>query len=132
MSIGEVHFFAFQFCQSNGGHLAEIRDSDENDEVVRFLNVEDPGAEREFWIGLTDNSTEGVFKWDSNGDLATYTNWDWWTYGFGDQDCVHLRAKRLRRWNDKSCFNPNMFALCQAGTTSDSEQVEVKVYKLKL
>lgn len=59
---------------SYGGHLATIRDADENQWIVdTFANY--GGMDRPLWIGLTDRDTEGTFSWVS-GEPVTYTKWN--------------------------------------------------------
>jgi len=53
---------------SLGGHLVTITSPGEND----FLR--DNLSER-FWMGLTDEETEGEFKWVTGEDLSLYDNW---------------------------------------------------------
>ncbi len=70
-----------------------------------------------YWIGLTDKFVEGEFFWTSTGENAEYTNWaigepD----GFQFEDCVHLgNASDGRTWNDISCWDSDLFALCERG-----------------
>lgn len=52
-----------------GGHLVAINDAAEQAALISQF-----GSAEIFWIGLTDQVTEGTFVW-SNGDPLTYTNW---------------------------------------------------------
>lgn len=59
---------------SLGGNLATINDQAENDWVVdTFGSV--GGVDRDLWIGLTDEASEGTFIWASGSD-ATFRNFD--------------------------------------------------------
>jgi len=59
---------------SYGGHLATVRDVDENQWIVdTFAHY--GGASRPLWIGLTDRDQEGTFQWVS-GEPVTFANWN--------------------------------------------------------
>jgi hypothetical protein len=77
-----------------------------------------------YWIGLTDKDTEREFVWDSDAGGLEYSNWNAYEpngsddpkYGENDEDCVHLtRANQGRTWNDLSCSEYGLFALCEKG-----------------
>ena len=55
-------------CIANGGNLVCISDANENDFVSNIL----PG--QQFWLGYTDETTEGSFVW-VDGSNHTYTKW---------------------------------------------------------
>jgi hypothetical protein len=70
-----------------------------------------------FWIGLTDQETEGKFIWTSTGKEAGYTNWHEdhpSMYKKNSEDCVMLR-KTDRTWEDYSCSSDELLALCEKG-----------------
>lgn len=59
---------------SYGGHLATVRDADENQWLVdTFAHY--GGVNRPLWIGLTDRAVEGTFAWVS-GEPVVYSNWN--------------------------------------------------------
>ena len=54
---------AVWFCQSFGGRLVEILDTQEQDFIQAFL--QHMGFHQKVWIGYTDDINENVFKWGS-------------------------------------------------------------------
>lgn len=77
-----------------GGHLAEVNSAGENNFLAEILTIQ------RAWIGLSDASAEGTFKW-STGKSLDYTNW----YpgqpndDAGYQDYVAMQSSGL--WNDE-------------------------------
>jgi len=57
------------FCKTKGGDLTSVHSKVENDYIWTKVC-----RNRECWIGFTDESSEGVFKWE-DGSAITYTNW---------------------------------------------------------
>ncbi|GCL41010.1 beta strand repeat-containing protein [Dolichospermum planctonicum] len=81
-------------AQSLGGNLVTINDQGEQDWLVTTFGGE------QLWIGLTDEVTEGEFKWVS-GETSTYTNW----YpdepnNSGNEDYVGMNFGGAGTWND--------------------------------
>ncbi len=58
---------------SLGGHLVTINDAEENTWVFNNFSTFG-GGDHPLWIGLTDQETEGEWRWIS-GERATYRNW---------------------------------------------------------
>ena len=87
------------------GHLATITTRAEYDFIAYMFNSFD-----EFWIGATDSSVEGTFRWISGPEVGQLMNmvigaWgdnqpDNW--GNSNQDCISVWSQRF--WDD-DCFS---------------------------
>ncbi len=99
----------------NGGKLAEILVAEDTEEINSFLRNKNPNSF--YWIGLTDENTEGEFVWTSNGSIAEYTNWESGEpNGEMMEDCVNLNHEEQgRKWSDISCEESDLIALCERG-----------------
>ena len=111
---------AEHYCNQLGSHLVTIESSTEN----TFLRDYSSRLKKDiFWIGLTDAIIEGVWKWKSNGSLATFTDWEsGQPDNNGDEDCVELYPSNSWHWNDASCTT-NHYPLCEKNVTVASLEI---------
>ncbi|XP_060570440.1 perlucin-like protein [Ruditapes philippinarum] len=90
-------------CKKHGADLVTIEDANENTFLKKHLTTL---KGTDFWIGLTDSVTEGVFKWVADQSKAVFTDWakdqpD----NYHNEDCVHVHASRSFVWNDRPCVD---------------------------
>ncbi|QYX30199.1 lectin-like protein [Sphaerospermopsis torques-reginae] len=83
-----------------GGNLVTVNDAAENQFLVNTF-----GGSEGLWIGLTDEVTEGTFKW-ANGEAVTYTNWaPGEPNDFGGQDYAWINFQNPGKWDDAGIAN---------------------------
>ncbi|KAI8498792.1 hypothetical protein Bbelb_232450 [Branchiostoma belcheri] len=106
--------FASLSCSQNGGDLAMPRDAETNTFLIALYKAT-TSSEFGFWIGLSDDRQEGVFKWADGTDLGGYTSWasgapHTYTKLGPLMDCVVMRTDG--KWCDKPC-NDHAYYICQ-------------------
>ena len=93
---------AEKFCNTKDGNLASV----ENEETTKFLNS---WKAEEYWLGGTDEGTEGVWRW-TDGSPWNYTNWRPGQPAniskvLGDEEnCLTVSNKMGQKWSDKNCY----------------------------
>jgi len=99
---------ARQFCQQNGGFLAELRTADQHLQVNELLGDRKADLNR-LWIGLT----RPFNQWDLSRDLVTWANWKNRKNIDVNYRCTAVKVKNFR-WVAHDCNNNHGYkALCQ-------------------
>merc|ERR1712236_66261 len=106
-------------CWESGGYLAEIKSADE------FLILQDSILmhDANYWIGLTDEATEGTWKWSESGIVASWTHWHSGepdSYN-GNEDCAAMINAYSYAWIDDSC-DKHFHPLCEAVGNMEKQQ----------
>merc|ERR1712126_153109 len=88
------------YCWEKGAYLAEIMSRDEEDLLDTFL-IEGTS----YWIGLSDLSHEGVYRWEESHQVAEYTNWAPGEPGSDtSQNCIwKAYLEGVVGWHDAAC-----------------------------
>eukprot|EP00058_Branchiostoma_floridae_P004014 XP_002589502.1 hypothetical protein BRAFLDRAFT_88361 [Branchiostoma floridae] len=103
-------------CVSNGGHLAHIKSSRQQSVLANMATLT-AGWGSDYWIGLTDRQSEGIWRW-TDGTGLNYRNWAEGepTNGNavdGEQDCVALWGDYgYTHWDDRQCGHW-LYFICQ-------------------
>ena len=89
-------------------HLVSINDQNEQEWLVQTF-----GSSQLYWIGLTDQETEGVWQWTS-GDLLSYTNWNVGepsnSWGSGENYAA-MNWGENGSWNDFGVDSPEWYGV---------------------
>jgi len=113
VSIDQMSWYAArEFCWQRGGYLAEIKSSSEETAIERALSRDD-----NFWLGLSDLSSEGTWVWDESHDGVDFNNWAS-DQPQGDGDCGFKSFYEGRTgWHDYNCdyndWHYPIHALCE-------------------
>lgn len=93
-------------CIAMGGHLATIKNAQENATVAALV-----ANTASAFLGATDLVIEGTFRWP-DGSALTYTNWRSGEPNNGgagatyQEDCVVIQGLLGGVWDDRPCAPP--------------------------
>ncbi|XP_041375127.1 macrophage mannose receptor 1-like [Gigantopelta aegis] len=92
-------------CIQMGSKLIVLDSADKNAAVSDYINIHEVDYWKTFWIGLTDEATEGEFVWE-NGNRLDFTAWRYGQPddGLGGEDFVGLSVDS-GVWNDLKSYN---------------------------
>ncbi|KAM9434923.1 CD209 antigen-like protein A [Clarias gariepinus] len=98
-------------CRSRGADLVVINSREEQEYISHCFK----GTEA--WIGLTDTSEEGTWKWVDGSALTTRYWWDREPNDYdGDEDCAvtgsMFAEAEMRTWADYPCGS-SVLAICE-------------------
>ncbi|XP_039608883.1 low affinity immunoglobulin epsilon Fc receptor-like [Polypterus senegalus] len=106
-------------CNSFGGRLVIIRSKEEQEFLLKTMSNKEE-ADKSYWIGLTDQVTEGQFIWVDGTPVAQHEGWDelWGIRTDGrrepdnwvddssviGEDCVYIcKIGGYQGWYDAAC-----------------------------
>lgn len=97
-----------QYCRQRGSDLIIINSREEQE----FANT----FEEHRWIGLTDQESEGVWKWVDGSRLNMSTSF-WHSEepndANGNEDCAEIQFHNVfKNWNDVSC-SVKIYFICE-------------------
>ena len=67
---------ALDYCNIEGGKLAEPKSAEANNDIVTLAINSISGSFIGVWIGIDDKSQEGYFRYASDNTSIIYTDWD--------------------------------------------------------
>ncbi|XP_060590050.1 perlucin-like protein [Ruditapes philippinarum] len=99
-------------CNQKGSVLFYVQDEAENVFIVRMLDRLKSSAP---WLmGLTDQCSEGKWKWIDTSAPATFIKWaPGQPEGLTKQNCVVYSISDTNRWHDVHCSSKNS-VICKA------------------
>uniref|UniRef100_A0A4Y0BFZ7 C-type lectin domain-containing protein n=1 Tax=Anopheles funestus TaxID=62324 RepID=A0A4Y0BFZ7_ANOFN len=120
-------FKAVEYCRLRGMFLLSVRNGEEREAVVQYLDSTGYTKMRDnfmFWTSANDLGEEGEFHWASTGERVNYANWrEGEPTGIGGNNstkedccCMEYRsgggANFNYTFNDRSCRQELLF-LCE-------------------
>ena len=116
---------AIEKCQSLNAKLAEPMTEDENKNLATNFN-----ANIRYWIGISDQETEGTFKYVSDSSVVGFISWgngqpnDKWP----KLDCT---AFKNEKWNTANCGSKKFPYICQMDISTSGCDEDDLICKLK-
>ncbi|XP_069140714.1 perlucin-like protein isoform X2 [Argopecten irradians] len=115
-------FTAKAYCESEYASLAEIKNVQENDFIVRTIrNIDLPGvslASRSYYVGGTDHAKEGEWIWAGSKDRMTFDNFQppEPNNKANNEHCLSLYGPIHFSWNDDGCKH-GYYSICKASAS---------------
>ncbi|XP_060577701.1 perlucin-like [Ruditapes philippinarum] len=107
-----MHFTeAESYCRQHGGNLVHVETRTEDLFLKGFIHTHLAG--KDYWIGMTDETIEGVWRWYGTGTNVRFTDWaptEPQDNGHGE-DCAVFHHPNYQ-WADVPCAS-NRIPFCE-------------------
>ncbi|XP_060593189.1 hepatic lectin-like [Ruditapes philippinarum] len=90
------------YCHDLAAYLVRFETFAEYTFLAGILRKSNAGKT---WIGLTDKTHEGIWRWFDTKEHATFSDWADGEPNNknGAEDCVHFQNSQGYKWNDAPC-----------------------------
>ena len=96
------YYQAFHYCKSIDVDLYEPS-TQYKQAIITGLAI-DLNLWGLYWVGGTDEKSEGDWVWESNGYANYFTDWAYYQPdGGSNENCLALDPQMAFKWNDKNC-----------------------------
>ncbi|GAB6026377.1 Fc fragment of IgE, low affinity II, receptor for (CD23) [Chamberlinius hualienensis] len=104
---------ALKDCKARNSDLAHPLNKDENTQLVTHMK-NNYNSTNAWWLGASDEATEGTWIWEHNKNVITYSDWikNQPDNYLKAEDCLHYWRKYDWKWNDFPC-NVTVNYICQ-------------------
>ncbi|XP_053406033.1 perlucin-like protein [Mercenaria mercenaria] len=107
---------ALFYCISRDAYLTRLDTYSEYSFLRNFLKK--TKASHGAWIGLTDRTKEGSYRWYGTYTSPTFSDWGpGQPDNLGNEDCVGIWESIDYRWNDFKCDSYKLKPLCEKKST---------------
>lgn len=107
----QVNWYAAnEICGSYGMNLATINNSNEHAKLVLFLVQNRIRFDVGLWLGASDLSSRGTWKWISSGVPVNQNYWEV-ARPSNRNHCMSLTAST--KWVDEDCQNKRSYFVCE-------------------
>ncbi|XP_052765598.1 C-type lectin-like [Mya arenaria] len=116
---------AEHFCRQHiNSHLVHVNDALENAFIKDHLRNLKPNN---WWMGITDEDIEGVWKWFDTDKVASFTDWQPNDHTHNNEDCAVFAVGDDFKWVDTYCtHNSYLYTpICETPSRSCEEELVV-------
>ncbi|XP_045202009.1 perlucin-like protein [Mercenaria mercenaria] len=113
LEFDSVHFTeAEEYCKQHGANLVHVETNEENMFLKGF--IQSYLKEADYWIGMTDEIIEGVWKWYGSNTPIEFSDWGPTEPQDANmaEDCAVFHHSLKYQWADVGCAT-NRKALCE-------------------
>ncbi|KAL4239382.1 C-type lectin domain 10 [Mactra antiquata] len=114
----DVHYTeAEHFCMQHNSHLVHVQSAEENNFLKGYFKTFVNG--HNYWLGMTDDISEGLWKWNGNDERVEFFNWaPTEPQDSNNEDCAVFHMSLNFQWADVQCKSDRR-PICEKRETTD-------------
>ncbi|XP_039608051.1 C-type lectin domain family 10 member A-like [Polypterus senegalus] len=134
-----------KYCRALKAELVIIKSKEEQTFLIDKIKTLKKHEDKSYWIGLTDEKTEGQFQWVDNSPLDQEMAKDFWGLRGHDkgkepdnwegknqkgEDCVTIQVHASHGWYDSNCKDQTNM-ICEADSTQYVDAPRAKSFQME-